>query len=79
METIEKSGSNNKKGPEFEYTGKLGPTMKESADISYSYSRRLISELYPHNTTLHDSQIHLHVPEGATPKDGMLCANPVET
>ncbi len=51
-------------------TGKLGQVMKESAEISYSYSQSH-AESYGAPTDYFDKvQIHLHVPEGATPKDG---------
>ncbi len=51
-------------------TGQLGDVMKESANIAFSYVRS-ISEQHGIDVswyTTHD--IHLHVPEGATPKDG---------
>ncbi|MCJ8343861.1 MAG: endopeptidase La, partial [Cetobacterium sp.] len=55
-------------------TGQLGNVMKESAEIAYSYVRSFINQ----NTILpkkekeffDTNKIHLHVPEGATPKDG---------
>jgi ATP-dependent Lon protease len=54
----------------FKMTGRLGETMKESAEIAYSY---VISHLkdYGCDRDFFDmSMVHLHVPEGATPKDG---------
>ena len=54
----------------FKMTGRLGDTMKESAEIAYSY---VISHLkdYGCDRDFFDmSMVHLHVPEGATPKDG---------
>jgi ATP-dependent Lon protease len=54
----------------FKLTGKLGDVMKESAEIAYSY---VVSNLktYAADDKFFDSSfIHLHVPEGATPKDG---------
>lgn len=51
-------------------TGKLGDVMKESAEIAYSYVASH-SKNYQFKSTFFDkSMIHLHVPEGATPKDG---------
>ncbi len=51
-------------------TGKLGDVMKESAEIAYSYvaSHSKTFNLQPEY--FDKSMIHLHVPEGATPKDG---------
>ncbi|MBT4518681.1 MAG: endopeptidase La [Halieaceae bacterium] len=54
----------------FKLTGRLGDIMKESAEIAYSY---VISHLkdYGCDSDFFDiSMVHLHVPEGATPKDG---------
>ena len=54
----------------FQLTGRLGDVMKESAEIAYSY---IISNLeeYDCDTDFFDNSfVHLHVPEGATPKDG---------
>lgn len=54
----------------FKLTGKLGEVMKESAEIAYSYvMSHLLS--YGASPEFYDQAfIHLHVPEGATPKDG---------
>nr|WP_241521060.1 endopeptidase La [Kineobactrum sediminis] len=54
----------------FKLTGRLGETMKESADIAYSY---VVAHLKDYGCDLDffdTSMVHLHVPEGATPKDG---------
>lgn len=51
-------------------TGQLGDVMKESAEIAYSYISANL-ETFNCDTSFFDSKIiHLHVPEGATPKDG---------
>ncbi len=51
-------------------TGQLGDVMKESANIAYSYVRS-VSEQHGIDVSWYTSHdIHLHVPEGATPKDG---------
>lgn len=48
-------------------TGHLGDVMKESVQIAIS----LVKELYPDKSKLFkDNDLHIHVPEGATPKDG---------
>ena len=44
--------------------------MQESAQISYTVSRVLLHTLEPSNTALDTLPLHMHVPEGATPKDG---------
>ncbi|KAJ2493472.1 ATP-dependent Lon protease pim1 [Coemansia sp. RSA 2050] len=51
-------------------TGQLGDVMKESATLAYTYVRSLLSRSHPSNQFFHNNIIHLHVPEGATPKDG---------
>ncbi|KAK4336937.1 hypothetical protein RND71_044091 [Anisodus tanguticus] len=51
-------------------TGHLGDVMKESADISYSVAKSFLLNIDPENDFFKRSHIHLHVPEGATPKDG---------
>ncbi|WP_150303779.1 endopeptidase La [Pseudomonas saliphila] len=54
----------------FKLTGKLGDVMKESAEIAYSYVCANLG-LYKGDKTFFDEAfVHLHVPEGATPKDG---------
>ncbi len=54
----------------FKLTGKLGDVMKESAEIAYSYicSHAVRYGIKPE--FFEQAFIHLHVPEGATPKDG---------
>jgi ATP-dependent Lon protease len=54
----------------FKLTGQLGDVMRESAEIAYSYVMAHLKE-YGCSTDYFDtSLVHLHVPEGATPKDG---------
>uniref|UniRef100_A0A4X2M2X4 Lon protease homolog, mitochondrial n=1 Tax=Vombatus ursinus TaxID=29139 RepID=A0A4X2M2X4_VOMUR len=54
----------------IEVTGQLGDVMKESARIAYTFARAFLMRKDPSNDFLLTSHIHLHVPEGATPKDG---------
>ncbi|KAF6095192.1 lon peptidase 1, mitochondrial [Phyllostomus discolor] len=54
----------------LEVTGQLGEVMKESARIAYTFARAFLMQQDPTNEYLVTSHIHLHVPEGATPKDG---------
>lgn len=51
-------------------TGKLGDVMKESAQASLSYIRANSKTLKIDNYDFNKIDIHLHVPEGAIPKDG---------
>lgn len=51
-------------------TGQMGDVMKESANIAFSYVRKILLEEDPENTFFSKNTIHLHIPEGATPKDG---------
>ncbi|XP_038130551.1 lon protease homolog, mitochondrial [Cyprinodon tularosa] len=51
-------------------TGQLGEVMKESAKIASTFARAFLMAKEPENTFLTSSHLHLHVPEGATPKDG---------
>ncbi len=51
-------------------TGHLGEIMKESALTALSYARFLASELKIDAKKFNKSDFHVHVPEGATPKDG---------
>jgi len=54
----------------FKLTGKLGEGMKESAEIAYSYVASHLKAYGADQTFFDKSFVHLHVPEGATPKDG---------
>ncbi len=51
-------------------TGNLGQVMKESAQIALSYIKSKYDKLGVDAEVFEQYQIHLHVPEGATPKDG---------
>lgn len=54
----------------FKLTGQLGDVMKESAEIAYSYISSHL-KTYKGDLKFFDAAfVHLHVPEGATPKDG---------
>ncbi len=61
-------------------TGKLGDVMKESAETALSYVKANAGKYHIDYSLFEENDIHVHVPEGATPKDGpsagvtMVCA-----
>lgn len=54
----------------MELTGKLGDVMKESARIGLSYIRSIASGYSIDATYFKEHDFHIHIPEGAVPKDG---------
>jgi len=54
----------------IQITGSLGDVMKESAHAALSYARSIAHELKINSKTFNKYDFHIHVPEGATPKDG---------
>ncbi len=60
----------NSKTPTLTLTGNLGDVMKESATIALGYIKAHATELGIAQDKLETSAVHLHVPEGAIPKDG---------
>ena len=59
-----------KGGGVLKLTGQLGDVMSESANIAFSYIQHVFSKDEKNRNYLNDKMIHLHVPAGATPKDG---------
>lgn len=55
---------------ELTLTGKLGDVMKESARVALGYIRSVADEYGISPDVFRENDIHLHVPEGAVPKDG---------
>lgn len=51
-------------------TGQMGDVMQESAGIAYSYVRHIAANYHIDPDFFEKHSIHLHIPEGATPKDG---------
>ena len=54
----------------LQLTGKLGDVMQESARVAYSYVRHIKNELGIEEKFNEKTDVHLHFPEGAVPKDG---------
>lgn len=54
----------------FKLTGQLGEVMRESAEIAYSYVSSHLKQYEGDLAFFDEAFVHLHVPEGATPKDG---------
>ncbi|MDE6945978.1 MAG: endopeptidase La [Anaeroplasmataceae bacterium] len=54
----------------LQLTGKLGDVMKESAQAAYSYVRSHAEDYGIENSIFEKNDVHIHVPEGAVPKDG---------
>jgi ATP-dependent Lon protease len=54
----------------FKLTGQMGTVMQESAGIAYTYIRHLGPQFNIPKEFFEENQIHLHIPAGATPKDG---------
>src|SRR5687767_14695728 len=51
-------------------TGQLGDVMRESAQAGYSYAKSRAKELEINEDDFNNYDLHIHIPEGAIPKDG---------
>ena len=69
-DTLEIETSVSKGNGKIILTGKLGDVMKESAQMAISYLRSNAENLNIEDINFSEIDIHLHVPEGAVPKDG---------
>ncbi|OHD64510.1 MAG: endopeptidase La [Spirochaetes bacterium RBG_13_51_14] len=67
---VESIGITNRKGGGLKLTGQLGDIMSESATIAYSYVQHLLKDRGDAAKVFSRNLIHIHVPAGATPKDG---------
>ncbi|MCQ2604515.1 MAG: endopeptidase La [Spirochaetia bacterium] len=54
----------------FQLTGQMGDVMKESANIAFTYVRTVAEKFGITQDAFEKYHYHLHIPEGATPKDG---------
>lgn len=55
---------------QMKLTGQAGDVMKESAQIAWSYANSEVKRYAPKLKFFEEKEVHLHIPEGATPKDG---------
>lgn len=60
----------NDKDGSIETTGNLGDVMKESVRTALTVAKGILAREQPDNKFFDKAHIHIHVPEGATPKDG---------
>jgi ATP-dependent Lon protease len=65
---IESVANDGKEG--FHLTGQMGEVMQESANIAYTYIRQIAPQFNIGKDYFESKRIHLHIPAGATPKDG---------
>ena len=65
IETIKMKGTG-----KIKLTGQLGQTMQESAQAAHSYARKHYLDFNFKEEFYKDTDLHLHIPEGAIPKDG---------
>jgi ATP-dependent Lon protease len=55
---------------DMKLTGQAGDVMKESAQIAWTFVQSALERYSPGTPFFEKSQVHIHIPEGATPKDG---------
>ena len=55
---------------DIKLTGQMGDVMKESAEIAMSYVRSVGDKYHIDQAVFKDNDFHIHIPEGAVPKDG---------
>ena len=58
------------KAPELRTTGQMGDVMRESTNIAYTFAKTHFAGVAPGNKFFENTALHMHIPEGATPKDG---------
>lgn len=70
VESILQSALSNSSRGDLHTTGNLKDVMRESSTIAYSFAKSLMARQFPENRFFEKARLHLHCPEGATPKDG---------
>ena len=68
-----------KSTPSLQMTGQLGDVMRESVQIAYTFAKSYLLKNHPSNKFFQTASIHLHIPEGATPKDGPSAGSTIIT
>jgi Lon-like ATP-dependent protease len=58
------------KGNSIQISGSVGDVMRESAQLSHTFAKHFLRAQKGENKFFEENAVHLHVPEGATPKDG---------
>lgn len=66
IEAVKVPGDKN----QMKLTGQPGSVMKESSEIAWTYLESAVHRYIPSKSFFEKAQVHLHIPEGATPKDG---------
>ncbi|KAI6179410.1 Lon protease-like protein, mitochondrial [Aphelenchoides besseyi] len=69
-DVVTENGKQHRPEGSLEATGHLGDVMKESMRTAYTVAKNQMSKRFPDNEVLELGHVHVHVPEGATPKDG---------
>ncbi|EOA83690.1 uncharacterized protein SETTUDRAFT_42546 [Exserohilum turcica Et28A] len=70
IESILQNALSASSSPGLERSGSLRDVMKESTGVAYSYAKSTLAREFPKNRFFEHARIHLHCPEGGTPKDG---------
>lgn len=70
IETILENALSRDSRAGLETTGSLKSVMKESTSVAYSFAKSVLARQFPDNRFFQHARLHLHCPEGATPKDG---------
>lgn len=68
IESVQVPSSSGK--ADMHLTGQAGDVMKESSQIAWTYLHSALERYAPGQPFFEKSQVHIHIPEGATPKDG---------
>lgn len=55
---------------ELKLTGQAGAVMKESSEIAWTFLKSYAAKKFPDRSFFEKNLVHMHIPEGATPKDG---------